>query len=89
MPFGAIFFPHKSLYWETIKHAFGVTTEVMEKCIPEKERSKCRWSARSHVFIWVVTILVGLVSAVRIRQEDSEKITPETSSTDAKETMRS
>ena len=60
MPFGAIFFPHKSLYWETIKHAFGVTTEVMEKCIPEKERSKCRWSARSHVFIWVVTILASL-----------------------------
>ena len=28
----------------------------MKVCIPEKDRSKCRWSARSHVFIWIITI---------------------------------
>ena len=37
-----------------------ITTSVMEQCIPKKERSKCRWSARSHVFIWVVTIFASL-----------------------------
>ena len=54
---GALFiFFSKSLHWETLKHSFGVTTEVMKVCIPENERSKCRWSARSHVLIWIVAI---------------------------------
>ena len=60
VPFGALLYPHRSLYWETIKHAFGVTTEVMEKCIPENERTKCRWSARSHVFIWFATAVASI-----------------------------
>ena len=33
----------------------------MKVCIPEKERSKCRWSARSHVFIWVVIIIFSII----------------------------
>ena len=32
----------------------------MKVCIPENERSKCRWSARSHVFIWLVTIFCSI-----------------------------
>ena len=60
VPFSGFFYIHKSLHWETIKHAFGVTTDVMKVCIPEKERSKCRWSARSHVFIWVATIAASI-----------------------------
>ena len=60
VPFSGFLYIHKSLHWETIKHAFGVTTDVMKVCIPEKERSKCRWSARSHVFIWVVTIVASI-----------------------------
>ena len=60
VPFSGFIFFTKSLHWETLKHAFGVTTEVMKVCIPEKERSKCRWSARSHVFIWVATIVVSI-----------------------------
>ena len=61
IPFSGFVFFKNSLQWETIKHAFGVTTEVMKVCIPEKERSKCRWSARSHVFIWCVTIVFSLL----------------------------
>ena len=60
-PFAGFFYLHKSLHWETLKHAFGVTTEVMKTCIPEKERSKCRWSARSHVLIWAITIIISIV----------------------------
>ena len=60
VPFSGFLFFTKSLHWETLKHAFGVTTEVMKVCIPEKERSKCRWSARSHVFIWVATTLASI-----------------------------
>ena len=60
VPFAGILYIHKSLHWETIQHAFGKTTEVMRICIPEKERNKCRWSARSHVFVWVATIVVSL-----------------------------
>ena len=60
IPFSGFVFFKNSLQWETIKHAFGVTTEVMKVCIPENERSKCRWSARSHVFIWVVTIFCSI-----------------------------
>ena len=32
----------------------------MKVCIPEKERNKCRWSARSHVFIWVATLAASI-----------------------------
>ena len=32
----------------------------MKVCIPENERSKCRWSARSHVCIWLVTIFCSI-----------------------------
>ena len=49
------------MQWETIKHAFGVTTEVMKVCIPENKKSICRWSARSHVFIWVATISISII----------------------------
>ena len=37
----------------------GITTEVMEHCIPEKERSKCRNSARIHVGIWIIIIIIS------------------------------
>ena len=33
----------------------------MEQCIPEKERSKCRNSARIHVGIWLVLILISII----------------------------
>ena len=46
---------------ETIKHAIGITTEVMEHCIPEKERSKCRNSARIHVGIWIIVIVSSML----------------------------
>jgi fatty acid desaturase len=32
----------------------------MKVCIPKNERSKCRWSARSHVLIWVITITCSI-----------------------------
>ena len=35
IPFSSFIFFKNSLQWETIKHAFGVTTEVMKVCIPE------------------------------------------------------
>ena len=61
IPFANFLFFHKTLHWETIKHAFGVTTEVMKTVVPEKDRSLCRWSCRSHVFIWVATIIISIV----------------------------
>jgi len=60
IPFSGFVFFKNSLQWETIKHAFGITTPVMEQCIPEKERSKCRNSARIHVGIWLVVILISI-----------------------------
>jgi len=60
VPFSSFLYIHNSLHWETIKHACGVTTDVMKVCIPEKERNKCRWSARSHVFIWVATLAASI-----------------------------
>ena len=61
VPFSGFIFFKNSLQWETIKHAFGATTEVMKICIPENQVSKCRWSARSHVFIWSLTIAISLI----------------------------
>ena len=61
IPFGTVFIFHKSLQFETIKHALGFTTDVMKQCIPERERSKCRNSSRIHVGIWLITILVSII----------------------------
>ena len=61
IPFAQMLIFHKSLQFETIKHAVGVMTPIMEQCIPEKERSKCRNSARIHVSIWVVTIAISII----------------------------
>ena len=61
IPFGTVFIFHKSLQFETIKHALGMTTDVMKQCIPEQERSKCRNSARIHVSIWLITILISII----------------------------
>ena len=56
IPFSGFIFFKNSLQWETIKHAFGVTTDVMKVCIPENERWKCRLSAWSHLSIWIISI---------------------------------
>ena len=61
IPFGTVFIFHKSLQFETIKHALGITTDVMKQCIPERERSKCRNSSRIHVSIWLITILISII----------------------------
>ena len=61
IPFAQMLIFHKSLQFETIKHALGITTPVMEQCIPEKERLRCRNSARIHVGIWVTTIIVSII----------------------------
>ena len=61
IPFANFLIFHKTLHWETIKHAFGITTEVMKIVVPKKDRALCRWSCRSHVLIWVVTIAVSII----------------------------
>ena len=61
IPFTNIFYIHKSQQAETLKHSFGYTTEVMKQCIPEKEHSKCRNSARIHVVIWLSTVIISIV----------------------------
>ena len=61
IPFAPLLTFHKTLQFETIKHAVGITTPVMEQCIPEKERTKCRNSARIHVAIWIIVILTSIV----------------------------
>ena len=61
IPFAPLLTFHKTLQFETIKHAVGITTPVMEQCIPEKERIKCRNSARIHVAIWTIVILTSIV----------------------------
>ena len=56
IPFSGFIFFKNSLQWETIKHAFGVTSDVMKVCIPKNERWKCRLSAWSHLSIWIISI---------------------------------
>ena len=56
LPGGNLLLIHKgflSFHFETIKHALGITTEVMRDCIPENERGKCRLISRIHVLIWI------------------------------------
>ena len=61
IPGGNVLFFHKSPVFETMKHAFGITTDVMEESIPDKEKSKCRFVSRIHVLIWISTIISSIV----------------------------
>ena len=59
IPGGNILIIHKTFLFfhlETIKHAIGIVTPIMEDCIPAKERSKCQVSARIHVSLWILII---------------------------------
>ena len=59
IPGGNILIIHKTFLFfhlETIKHAIGIVTPIMEDCIPAKKRSKCRVSARIHVSLWILII---------------------------------
>ena len=61
IPGGNILIIHKTFLFfhlETIKHAIGIVTPIMEDCIPIKERSKCRISARIHVSLWTVNNII-------------------------------
>ncbi len=60
IPFSQMITFHKTLQFETIKHAIGITTPVMKHAIPEKERYKCRRSARIHVSIWLIVIVSSI-----------------------------
>ncbi len=60
IPFGLLFYLHRSAQFESLKHALGITTPVMEECIPARERSKCRWISRIHVTIWLGSIILSL-----------------------------
>ena len=61
IPFAPMLIFYKTLQFETIKHAVGLTTPVMEQCIPKKERSKCRNFARIHLGIWLITITISVI----------------------------
>ena len=60
IPFSQILLFHKSLHFETIKHSLGINTQVMDQCIPEKERLKCINSARVHVSLWIIIIVTSI-----------------------------
>ena len=48
---------HKSLHREILEHALGVETRVMRECIPEHYKSKCIWTSRIYVLLWILIIL--------------------------------
>ena len=61
IPFATIFIFNKSLQFETLKHAIGLSTDVMRQCIPDKEKLKCRIFARIHVGIWITVIILSII----------------------------
>ena len=64
IPGGNILIIHKTFLFfhlETIKHAIGIVTPIMKDCIPVKERSKCRISARIHVSLWAIIITSSII----------------------------
>lgn len=64
IPGGNILTIHKTFlafHLETIKHAIGIITPIMEDCIPVKERSKCRISSRIHVSLWILIIASSII----------------------------
>ena len=64
IPGGNILIIHKTFLFfhlETIKHAIGIVTPIMKDCIPVKERSKCRISARIHVSLWATIITSSII----------------------------
>jgi len=57
---GGNIFTFLFFHLETIKHAFGLTSIVMEDCIPKNERAKCQLFARIHVTIWILIIATSV-----------------------------
>ena len=50
---------HKSLHREILEHALGIETRVMKECIPEHYKSKCIWTSRIYVSLWILIILTS------------------------------
>jgi fatty acid desaturase len=61
VPLSGLLSLHKSLQKETLLHALGFSTPVMKECIPENERSKCRFVARIHVSLWITIVVVAIM----------------------------
>ena len=59
VPFAELINFKTSWKFETIKHALGFMTSVMEDCIPENQRSKCRLISRIHLSIWILSFLLS------------------------------
>ena len=59
LPFVELVRFHKSLKFEIIKHALGITTSVMKDCIPINFRSKCRLISRIHLAVWIMSFLLS------------------------------
>ena len=57
---GGNLFTFLFFHLETIKHAIGMKSIVMEDCVPENERAKCRFFARIHVSIWLGIIVISV-----------------------------
>jgi len=65
IPFGGLLTIHKSFHYvhkETIMHALGIVTPVLEKTVPAEERPKAIFWARVHVLLWLATIVLSLVT---------------------------
>jgi len=63
IPFGGLLTIHKSFHYvhrETIMHALGIVTPVLEQSVPAKERPRAIFWARVHVSLWLLTILASL-----------------------------
>ena len=41
---------------ETIKHAFGFNSIVLNDCVPMEEKNKVRYCARVHILLWIIII---------------------------------
>ena len=65
IPFGGLLTIHKSFHYvhkETIMHALGIVTPVLEQSVPAEERPKAIFWARVHVSIWLVVILLSVIT---------------------------
>ena len=61
LPFSDFLYPHKTLKFEILKHAFGFLTPVVEISAPQSQKTKIIWNSRLYVIIWAIIIIVSIM----------------------------
>ena len=60
IPFTDLFFPHRLIKYEVLKHSLGFFSPVIDVSAPPKEKKKILWNSRLYIVIWISIIIFSI-----------------------------